>query len=218
MRNGLCSREAHYDSWSSRASLKTALSKPQIVEEYVKKLGRTPKTKHDLHQGTWPERETLLRQIESKELDTIDAYRAGSLSSAELAKSLDELARRKKAPDSSQKQLWASSPAPIIKRTLSEYCRKVNDSMENASPTKRQQILRLLISEIIFEGFQARIIGALSADEGSEESPFDLNDPAGTGSNVGITAPTSRRLDRNPHKMEFEIVAPIPKGYFKEAK
>jgi site-specific DNA recombinase len=170
-----CGAECHTYQWMREEwlndaiwnSLTNALSKADIVEEHVEKLRRL--RKQGLRREGKSRREVLTRALETKELDAIDSYRNGVLSSSDLAKLLDEITRQKKAAESGQNELWTSMPAPAIRRTLSDYCHKVSESMDNASPEKRQQILRLLISEIIFEGTQARIFGALSFD-------YDKND------------------------------------------
>ena len=114
-------------------------------------------------------------------------------------------------------RLWSlATPTMETKRTLSEYCRKLVDAMDNAGTEKRQQVLRLLISEIAFEGVQVRIRGAITTDQNLfNPQPIDSwAQPSG----VGIIAPTSRSLERNPDKMEFEIVAPVKTAYFKESR
>jgi hypothetical protein len=163
------------------------------------------------------ERDAALQEIEARELRVIAAYRAGSLTSSELANALDEISREKKALDSAQNELWTSaSSATETKRTLSDYCRKLVEAMENAVTEKRQQVLRLLISEIAFEGVQVRIRGAITTDQNLfDPQPIDSWGPPST---VGIAAPTSRGSERNPDKMEFEIVAPVKAGYFKESR
>jgi site-specific DNA recombinase len=198
-------------------SLKEALSDPAIVEQHIEKLRRLRKQKQSTRKQGSMERDAALQEIEAREFRAIAAYRAGSLTSSELANALDEITREKKALDSAQNELWTSaSSATETKRTLSEYCRKLVEAMENAVTEKRQQVLRLLISEIAFEGVQVRIRGAITTDQNLvDPQPIDSwGQPLG----VGIIAPTSRGSERNPDKMEFEIVAPIETTYFKKTK
>jgi hypothetical protein len=198
-------------------SLKEALSDPAIVEQHVEKLRRLRKQKQSIRKQGAMERDAALQEIEAREFRAIAAYRAGSLRSSELANALDEITREKKALDSAQNELWTSaSSATETKRTLSDYCRKLVEAMENAVTEKRQQVLRLLISEIAFEGVQVRIRGAITTDQNLfDPQPIDS---WGSPSTVGIAAPTSRGLERNPDKMEFEIVAPVEDSYFKESR
>jgi hypothetical protein len=88
--------------------------------------------------------------------------------------------------------------------------------MENAAVEKRQQVLRLLVSEITFEGVQVRIRGAIATDQ-NLFNPRPM-DPWGQPSAVGIISPTSRGLEHNPDKMEFEIVALVQTGYRKTSR
>ena len=90
--------------------------------------------------------------------------------------------------------------------------------MEDASVEDRQHLLRLLISEIIFEGVQVRIRGALNVDQNSASASIRQWDSPSRSAPVGITSPISRGSGRNPDKMEFEIVAPIETTYFKKPK
>jgi site-specific DNA recombinase len=199
-------------------SLKNALANPAMVEQYVRKLRGLRKPKLSTQKEGTAKRDAALQQYESKELRAIESYRAGSLTSSELANTLDEINREKKALDSSQNQLWNSATtAAAAKRTLDDYCRKVLQSMEDASFENRQRLLRLLISEIIFEGVQVRIRGALNVDQYSASASVHQLDSSGPSAIVGIMPPTSRSMERNPHKMEFEIVAPLATGYFKKA-
>ena len=190
-------------------SLKKALSNPSFVEEHIKKLRRLRKQSGSSRTPRLSERHSAMQEVELRELQAIASYRSGAVTSSELARKLDEISREKSALNSPQDQLELTARMPETRRTLSGYCEKVVESMDQATPEKRQQLIRILVSEITFQGAQVVIRGAISAGRDNPLLPLHPTAPSVPSPIVGIAAPISRSMERNPDKLEFEIVARV---------
>lgn len=104
-----------------------------------------------------------LAQLETEESRILDAYRREILSPEQLAKELQGLQARRKILESRQSELARtnqSGPAEM-QGSLEEYCRIVAAKLAVLDPAKRQQILRLLLRSVVFEGERVRIRGII---------------------------------------------------------
>jgi site-specific DNA recombinase len=145
-------------------ALAEAIRDPSLIVEQIKKLyARRAQNSKQTH-SEMVEVNVALRQIEEEEFRLIEAYRQGVLPMALFGKEMERINARKSALEKRKSNLTSQKEAlPLIeiKRSVAEYCKILTQQMKNFASEARQRILRLLVTEIIYEGTQIRIRGVL---------------------------------------------------------
>jgi site-specific DNA recombinase len=142
--------------WSA---LEEVLNNPDLVVQAVKDIRRKnaslDRDAADVERG--------LQQIKTEESRLLQAYRVAILPPELLAQELQALKARRgllQARSSSVEQDDIPEQRPV-RHSIERYCHLAAQRVRNLSGKRRQRVLRVLLTRIVFEGRQIRITGQI---------------------------------------------------------
>lgn len=152
-----------------------ALQNPALIVQGIKDIHshRKLESKRDNE-----EIERSREEIQAEEGRIIQAYRMGMLSPEQLGHELELLKRRQKSTEVSSSQPTRNQErrAMAVRHPLEQYCQRVSERLGTLVEEQKQQILRLLLTRVVFEGDRVRITGVI---------------PVGTHDQHGVVATTA---------------------------
>ncbi len=186
-------------------ALESAVLRPRIIIESVVKLNRHRNGEAGSNKRELAEIEKSLQGIGVEETRLLEAYRQGVISAAQLGSELEKLGVRRSSAEARKTSLMEQAPRvslPDVTRSVSSYCSLIAAQLEDLSAEGRRRLLRLLINEIVFDGFTAKIKGIIpSADH---QDALQEAHPGGSGneSSLGRIATTQiREHGHNPARI-----------------
>jgi hypothetical protein len=141
-----------------------AIRDPSLIVEQVNKLYTRRAQSSRQTQSELAEVDAALQQVEGEESRLVEAYRHGLLPMVLFGKEMEQIKARKSALEERKSNLNRQGEVPPlaeIKRSVAEYCKIATQQMKKFSDEMRQRFLRLLVTEIIYEGVRIRIRGVL---------------------------------------------------------
>lgn len=162
-------------------------------------------------------------QIEREERRILEAYRQGVIEPTQLGRELEQLKVRRHAANIHVKN---SEPSPDIvlpsdmEEQAREFCRGVSQVLGKLAIPQKQQLLRILVREALFDGKQVIIKGRIPLDDASaSEGSTPDNPPVSHVSKGGefgrIAALTPGRCGRNLAELQFELVEEVKPDHSK---
>jgi len=108
-------------------------------------------------------------QIRAEETRVLEAYRLAILTPEQLARELEVLKNRRKLLESrSIETPTAKIPEPLLKGRVREACGLVAQRLATLNFDGRQELLRRLLTKVIFEGNRVKLIGSLPLDRNKQ--------------------------------------------------
>jgi site-specific DNA recombinase len=150
-----------------------------------------------------------LAQVRREESRILEAYRLGAISPAQLGRELETLKQREGAAEQSLATVEEdeSFNPQTAERSVREYCREIAQSLETIDQPSKQQLLRTLVREIIFEGDRVRIRGQFPTDGDSPPLQSTPNSPPTSLINNGrIVTTTVGHCGRNEGREDTRVV------------
>jgi site-specific DNA recombinase len=190
-------------------AVEDAVLHPEFIAQQVT-AQQTAKSAEVRQQSTFEkEVSTSLKEIETEEFRILEAYRKGMITPSHLGGELEELQIRRNYLESqvgkgSERQKVIS--AGEARRSISDFCRDAARRIRSFSKEQKQRFLRLLIINIIYEGFQVRIKGRIPSKYLSSKPRNPLE--VGPFPDGRIETTMSRTHARNP-VIEFGFVKRI---------
>jgi len=155
--------EAFLDSTVWEA-VKEAILNPAIILDQLAALYEHRKKDVDKQDTEQQEIEAMLVGVNKEEERILEAYRMNILSPAQLNREMEKL-RARRAPLEERKARLSEKAQqvefPVIKHSLTDYCKIAAKRLSTFSGEERKQFLRLLINEIVYEGAQVIIRGVI---------------------------------------------------------
>ncbi len=155
-----------------------------------------------------------LQQIDSEEARVIEAYRMEFLSPEQLSRELAMLKSRREALKES-----ASAPIPpdtdqqraAVRRPLEEYCKLAAAKLKTVDEERKQQILRLMLTRVTFEGDRVRIAGAIPVDMKGRAGHIATTTSWDYGRNQPVSSVHADEINQSRalDSIEFELIRPI---------
>ncbi len=198
------------------AALRRAIMNPGIIALQAKKYYEERRTRREVANLNKQQASASLAQLENEEQRVLEAYRQGILTPTQLGSELAMLKARRNSlqPDCKDSEAEPTNDPPLaLEAMVDEYCRRVSAVIDRLGFTDKQNLLRILIREIVFNGKQVLIRGRIPWDEaagfvsaGANIGPVScLSDDYSR----GIETTTRRRCGRNLAQFEFELVAEV---------
>jgi site-specific DNA recombinase len=150
---------------------------PEIVVGQIEKREREAVAKAALSGSEIKEVEQGMAKVEEEERRVLEAYRTGVLTPAILSRELEQLKARRSTLVGRQTDLNARSSQPslpVIRRTVSDYCREVAERLEALTGAERQRFLQLLIEVVIFNGDEVTIRGVIPPQNAKAEQVAEV--------------------------------------------
>jgi site-specific DNA recombinase len=143
-------------------AIKEIILNPNLIAGQLDKLQKRRAEEAEKVKVETKETNHILKDIEMEEARIIEAYRKSIITPAQLGRELEQINIRKASLEMRSESLAgksASPPPSVIRRSVSEFCREVAGKLESFSFEERQQFLRLLVEDIVYEGKRVRIKG-----------------------------------------------------------
>lgn len=162
-----------------------AILNPDLISTQIQDFERNPDQDQTASVASRNEIEEGLRQLEAEESRLLDVYRLGVISPSQLSRELEKLKPRKASLSERLtilNSLPLTAPTPVIKRTIADYCALLADSIQSFGFAERQELLRSLVTKIVFEGKSVRIRGIIPMSSPSQPNPAtEPTEPSGDG-------------------------------------
>ncbi len=119
-------------------------------------------------------------QIEREERRILEAYRQGVIEPAQLGRELEQLKVRRHV---AKAHVENSEPSPEVvlpsamEDQAREFCRSVSQVLGKLASPHKQQLLRILVREALFDGKQVIIKGRIPLDDVSTSEGFTPENP-----------------------------------------
>jgi site-specific DNA recombinase len=173
--------------WSA---VEEALTKPDLIVRAVSDIR---------HQRDGLDREAAaiqrgLQQIKTEESRLLQAYRLAALSPELLAQELQALKARRALLQSRESTIEQADnlKAFPVRHHIERYCQMAAQRVRNLSKERRQRVLRVLLTRIVFEGSQIRITGRIPILSESDNIVGHISDDDKISpGRIATTAPTS---------------------------
>jgi site-specific DNA recombinase len=212
--------------WTALSNL---LLKPSLIAEHAEKYREKIAVDAKISITETSAAEAAIDQIGAEESRLLEAYRLGVLSPALLGAELEKLNSRKQSLQLRRVQPGNGPSKPSAKDTgksITEYCARVAQNLNNFGFEEKQELLRTLVSEIRFTGNEARVrvhmpdpTKSASSNGPIERSPENDGDLTKRMDGVGTSdvrlgrgeiATMEVSLPELNLALEFEFTVPIP--------
>jgi len=142
--------------WSA---IEEAILNPELIAEQIEKLQARRVADAGRFKSEDAEIEGAFGELQSEESRVLEVYRKGIITPEHLRTELEQLNARRTALETRRAAVSQSAiETPTnVKRSVFDWCRFVAGRLNELSKQQRQQFLRLLVNEILFEGNQVRI-------------------------------------------------------------
>jgi site-specific DNA recombinase len=203
-------------------AVKQALLKPEIIVGAITEIREHLRAEPTSGLGGGLEIKRGLEQLLTEESRVVEAYRLGVLSTAQLAKELEGIKARRGFLESQQSNTMASTKPSTAnaRRPLQAFCHDISTRLATLDRERQQQLLRLLLKGVVFEGTRVRIQGVIPL---GDRDPASLSSPDGSGrsdSPGGSIATTASYLRgrnsplasdpvRQPGEVLFELIREV---------
>src|SRR6266496_2825505 len=166
-------------------AVSTALQRPAIVLQGIKDIRSHRLT---VEQQDCEDAANGVQNIETEEARIIEAYRLQVLTVDEFSRQMSMLKARRKVlgEQKSRTACDKTDPRQTARRSLTEYCNLLSSKLRALDLNRKQQVLRLLLSKIVFEGSRVRISGAIPLGTDAEESHIATTPPYSRGLNNAL--------------------------------
>jgi|SRR5579859_124165 len=199
--------------WST---LRRAIMNPGIIALQAKKYYEQRRTRLEAANINKQQAATSLAQLENEEQRLLEAYRQGILNPTQLGSELEKLKARRNSLQPDCKDLGAEpsiEPPLALETMVDEYCRRVSIVIDRLGFTDKQNLLRMLVREMVFNGKQVLIKGRIPYDEtagsASAETKIEPVSPLSGDCSSGIETTTPEYYGRNAAGIETTM----PKYY-----
>jgi len=173
-------------------AVEKALLNPDLVIENIAKLQEQNNGRSEEVAAQAAEIEKTMEQLQMEESRILEAYRQEIITGAQLGREIQKLEARRASAQALQNQLPKEVPRPLLPKArimelVAEFCAQIGSRLASIQPEEKQQVLRYLVREIIFDGSTARIRAII---------------PPG-----GIATTTPYLRGRNPDQQENEEIS-----------
>lgn len=145
-------------------AVKRAILRPEIITQGIESLELETAKAATAKERDAYELAQALEKVRHEEHRVLEAYRLGILSAAQLGAELDGLKPRLAALEDRraavQPVAWPIGKQQA-RRSIAAYCRLAARRLNHLTDAERQQFLRLLLREVVFEGTIVRIRGVI---------------------------------------------------------
>jgi site-specific DNA recombinase len=206
--------------WSA---VKEALLNPDLIVESVAALQQRDE-KHTENVGVeLANVERSITQLRAEEARILEAYRREIISTDQLADQMQQLKSNKSVLENVLQNSPKERPQRRLSKTsireaIAQFCEQITTRLTSLAPVERQQLIRLVVNEIVFDGSTATIHGVIPTknDPGAIEA-LGLSEFAATGSqshgrslaSTGDIAPMAPWRHGHNRAMEFVITRSI---------
>jgi site-specific DNA recombinase len=206
------------------AAVEEALSNPKVLlEGFNGVLERNARATAAISGGD--ELSRALEQLRREEARILEAYRLEILSAEQLAKELETLKTRRSSLESTMSSMQPPKPISesVLRGPVGDACQLLAQRLSTLDFSKKQLLLRTLLTKIIFYGERVKLIGALPLDDDLGRTDTEKARIANTTSrhhvrnSDEIATTTSERYVPNfgsadhANALPFELVRPVQK-------
>jgi site-specific DNA recombinase len=165
-------KQEHFDGtvWSA---IEEAVLNPELIADHVDDLTAKQTVVTEQLRTEESEIEKARSELRIEEARILEAYRKGIITPEQLGVELEQINARKSALETRASHITrnvVATPAPISKRSLHDWCQSAAKGLKRFTDQDRQQFLRLLVNDIIFEGERIRIRGVIPVPTSKEDS------------------------------------------------
>jgi site-specific DNA recombinase len=150
-----------------------AILNPSIIIDQIKKLQELRSKKNEERKGEMVVIDNAVREIEKEEERILEAYRLEVLSSDQLGKELEKLKSRRDLVELRRLTFTKESNArrEVSAPSIIDFCTQAANRLSSFSTDEKQQFLRLIIEDVIFNRGQIRIRGVIPVSDQPAEFP-----------------------------------------------
>jgi len=147
-------------------ALTEAILNPELIVEGVAAVQErdTQQTQDAVVQLT--DMEKSLEHVHTEESRILEAYRREIISAEQLDRELQQLGSRKASLESLRSDLSMNSvpqslPSATIRERVVEFCQQIAARLDSMVPEEKQQLVRYVVNEVVFDGLTARVGGII---------------------------------------------------------
>jgi site-specific DNA recombinase len=144
-------------------AVKEIIARPSIVVNQIKKQMAEVEKKLGAHKTEKEQIEKRLEELSREESRILDVYREGVITAAQLGAQLEKIESQRNQLDH-ERATSSSERAPSfgqVRSSINHSCELVKKTILTLKFREKQQLLRILLKEIVFEGNQVRISGRI---------------------------------------------------------
>lgn len=168
-----------------------ALLNPDLIVESIAALQQRDVAQTEIGEVELANAERSITQLRAGEARILEAYRREIISTEQLADQMQQLKSSRAVLEnvlrnSPKERLQPRLSKASIREALALFCEQITTRLTSLTPEERQQLIRLVVNEIVFDGSTARIHGVIPTknDPGAIEA-LGLGEFAATGSYPG---------------------------------
>ena len=189
-----------------------AVLNPSIILEQINKLKELRSKETDELKGELTILDSSLREIDKEEERILEAYRLSVLSPEQLGNELEKLKIRRAGIEARRLSFTPNRTAEYVKaseHSIVDYCKQASLRLKKFSSDEKQQFLRTLVDEVVFNRGQIKIRGVIPVSVQPSES---LSTQGKNSLSLSRTADmTAYRRDRSSIIMNrFELAKFLP--------
>jgi hypothetical protein len=161
-------------------AISEVLVEPGRVMDQVTRRRSTQHTESSQRMKEQKDAERELARVHVEESRILEAYRLGAISPAQLGRELELLKRRELVSQQRIVEIEEDEPTVSpqnVEKSVREYCNEISQSLRSLDQPSKQQLLRTLIQEIVFEGERIRIRGQFPISDRALEQSRDPHRP-----------------------------------------
>jgi site-specific DNA recombinase len=150
-------------------AVEEAMQDPNLIADQVPDLNARLAQDSARAQNQAAEIDQAVEQVRKEESRLIEAYRLGVLSPVRLAEELEKVNKRSSLIHATKVRLTEGGirlSMPAVRKSVAEYCKMAAQRLKALALEGRQQFLRFIIRDIVFDGVVVRIRGAIPVSEG----------------------------------------------------
>ena len=203
-------REGPLDSavWEA---ISEAILNPSIIIDQIKKLQELRSKKNEERKGEMAVIDTAVLEIDKEEERILEAYRLEVLSSEQLGKELEKLKSRRDLVESRRLSFTMERNAQreVSEPSVIDFCTQASNQLNNFSIDEKQQFLRLIIEDVIFNRGQIKIRGVIPVSDQAGDLPSNQSEKSLSHSRTAVM--TAYRNDRSSVTINgFELAKFLP--------
>lgn len=147
-------------------AVEEALLNPELIVESMAALQQRENAQTQSVEAELANAERSIIQLRAEESRILEAYRREIISPDQLADQMQQLKSNRTVienvlRDSSKDRIQPPLSKTSIRESVALFCRQVAGRLASLTLEERQQLLRLLVDEILFDGSTARIRGVI---------------------------------------------------------
>jgi hypothetical protein len=152
-------------------ALEEAISNPDLVIQNIAKLREHHKAQLETAASQVSDAKQALERLNAEESRILEAYRLEIITAEQLSQEMQKLSERRNSLQSRYDSLRKAQDSPVpeteIRDSVAEFCEKIGKRIASTGIEERQQLLRFIVREVVFDGAMVQVRAVIPMDSRS---------------------------------------------------